>query len=146
MTSSGAPASEPAFLVPHMGRFPPVARSNLADGRAEVVANGAFGEVEPGGDVGRGVVCRRGGEHLVLPRRQGALSLGERGCCKRRVDRPATRGDGANRCGKLARGGVLEEKPAGALRERAAHVPGAAEGGEDERARLRQLPGELARG
>src|SRR5262249_47715582 len=103
-------------------------------------------EVELGGDACGGVVRRCGGEHLVLPRRQRALSLGEGGRCERRGGCPATPGGGAGRSGRVARRGGLLEKTAPAPRGRAAHVAGAAERRKDERARRGQLPGELARG
>src|SRR5262249_59188244 len=127
---------EPSLFGRHVDCVAAVARACLGDRGAEVVADGAFGEVETGGYVGGCVVCHGGGEHLVLAGCEWAFALGDRGRGERRVDRRATGRDGANGFGELARRRVFEHETACALRECTAHVARAAEGGQDERTNL----------
>src|SRR5919198_6055585 len=63
--------SQPPLVLGGADRLAAVARPGLADRRREVVAHGPRREVQGRRDVGHRGVLARGGQHLVLARRQG---------------------------------------------------------------------------
>src|SRR5262249_49463506 len=137
---------EPPSLGGDRDRLTAVARPELADRGAEVVAHSTLREVERGRDGRGGVVASGGGKHVLLAGRQRALALGDRGHGERLVENAPARGNLTDRSGELARPGILEQKAARAVLERATKVAGTAERGQDERAGLGELARELARG
>src|SRR5919198_205382 len=124
--------SQPPLVLGGADRLAAVARPGLADGRREVVAHGPGREVQCRRDVGHGGVLARGGQHLVLARRQGAGALAERRGGQARIDDALARHRPPDRARELLGRGVLEQEAGGALLHRAAQVAGPSERGQDQ--------------
>ena len=67
-------ASEPAALLGHPHRLPPVPRVQLLHHGGQVVAHCAWGQVQRLGQLGHGGMVAAGGQHLVLARGQWRLA------------------------------------------------------------------------
>ena len=122
---------QPAAVAGDARGLDAIGRAELADRFRQVVAHGAFGEVEGGGDFAARLALAGQAQDLpfpvgervgVVPRRDGEL----------RVDDPHAGGDSAHRVGEVRRRRGLENVAGDTRVERAAEVTGAGEGGEDQ--------------
>src|SRR5918995_6456756 len=120
---------QPPFSFGETRCLHPVARPELLDRGGEVVAHGAFGEVELGRYVLDGRPVRRGGEHLALAPGERGLALAQ-GCGGQGgVHHPLASHDPTDGRYEVRSRSVLEEESDGAALHRTPEITGSAEGG-----------------
>src|SRR5579859_1128298 len=123
---------QPALGGCDPGGLGPVAGADLLDGGREVVADGALGEEEAAGDLGRGGAGGGDGEDLPLPAGERADAVGDGGHGQCRVDHPLSGHGSPDGVGQLPGGGVLEQEAGDAVLQGPPQVARAAEGGQDQ--------------
>ena len=124
--------SEPAFGAGDAGGIDSIGGAKLGDCFGEIVADGAFGEVEFGGDFGAAAAVAGALQDLALAFGQriklGAPGFG--GECG--IDDAQTAMDAAYGVGELCGGTIFQQIAARACVKCAAQIAGAGEGGEDD--------------